>query len=64
MQLHFALLLGLVGGAVWAFDCHTQVPEFPDFDIERVKNPTKQIRVEFPVHVVKTIEILGATLPT
>ena len=36
-QLVF-LVLAVVISAVLAFDCHADVPEFPDFDIEKVNS--------------------------
>jgi hypothetical protein len=36
-QLLILASISVLGQIVLAFDCHSQVPDYPDFDIERVK---------------------------
>jgi len=36
-QLFIVVSVSVLAQIVFAFDCHTQVPDYPDFDIERVK---------------------------
>ena len=35
-QLFILISVSVVAQMVLAFDCHTQVPDYPDFDIEKV----------------------------